>query len=660
MNPPRVPVVEHHRLTLGGQLGLGGQGTVHEVANRRINRAAGGGWDVVYKEYAAAVLPSLQPDALLARAELVGELNAADAAWLCEKTAWPAAVVQRQGKTCGFLMRAVPDRFRFDFRTLHGTGSTRRLATMEYLLNDDAYVAGVGLTVSTRDRLAVLGDLAATLSRLHRLGITVGDLSPKNLLFSTSPQAECFLIDADAMRLRGTTVLPQAETPDWQVPDGEEKATGAGDVYKLALLAVRLIARDQTAADPDVLSAVAPALADLARCSLDTDRKRRPTPALWAEHLAAAVATASTVPAAAPTTAGPGTGPVLQTGRGPGSPRPGGPTATATAPAAATSGSTARARGWSALAASVAVVVVAIAGVATTHSGHSGSGSAAAATSATAEPAPEDTGFTDPADPDADPADPGLPDPDDTGDPDPAEPPASDTPEDPPTPDDPVADAEVGSCFYDRGTSGHADLEATDCTDGAFKVVDIFRGTTDLDACDDVDDNDESVSSSRNDRVLCLSYQSSGGTAYHADQGDCVYGTPGGSWGTVSCGTGNFKVLAAYRGTGDHTKCTSWPHYNEWKTFTVSHDSGLDVLLCLSMNYPDDAGYATQRECLLKSGSGGQATFTNVGSCAASNVVVTGRTSRYRAASFCGNDGWTTWEPTDYPALAYTVCWRST
>lgn len=116
-------------------------------------------------------------------------------------------------------MRAVPERFRFAFQTLNGATGTRRLATMEYLLNDDTYLAGIGLTISTRDRLAVLGDLATTLSRLHRLGITVGDLSPKNLLFSTAPHAECFLIDADAMRLKGSTVLPQAETPDLQVPE---------------------------------------------------------------------------------------------------------------------------------------------------------------------------------------------------------------------------------------------------------------------------------------------------------------------------------------------------------------------------------------------------------------------------------------------------------
>ncbi|MGP8304342.1 DUF4189 domain-containing protein [Streptomyces inhibens] len=300
MTPQRTPAVAHDTLTLGRQLGQGGQGTVYQVPNKKINEADGGGWDVAYKEYGAAVLPDLDAAALASRVDLLGELSADDGRWLCDKTAWPAAVVERAGHACGFLMRAVPDRYQFTLRSLTGTTpGTQRLANLEYLLNDDTYVAGIGLTISERDRLLLLADLAATLAQLHRLGITVGDLSPKNLLFTTDPQPECFLIDSDAMRLRGTSVLPQAETPDWQIPAGEEKATRASDVYKLALLAIRLFARDQTATDPTALTALSPALGDLARASLNPDPARRPTPALWAEQLTASSTTASTAPATA-------------------------------------------------------------------------------------------------------------------------------------------------------------------------------------------------------------------------------------------------------------------------------------------------------------------------------------------------------------------------
>lgn len=301
--------IDRAALVLDLRLGQGGQGVVHRVANRKINQAAAdGGWDVVYKEYAPALLSELDAGALTAMVDLLGELSGTEGQWLCEKTAWPAAVVRTEEQVSGFLMRAAPDRFRFDFLSLSGAaGGARRLANLEFLLNDDAYVAGIGLTVSERDRLLLLADLAETLDRLHRIGISVGDLSPKNLLFTTDDPPECFLIDCDAMRLRGRSVLPQAETPDWELPAGEEKATPAGDVHKLALLAVRLIARDQSTTDPVALTLLNPVLGDLARRSLDLAPDRRPSPGEWAEHLRAAVTTASTTPAAATaaSTAGP-------------------------------------------------------------------------------------------------------------------------------------------------------------------------------------------------------------------------------------------------------------------------------------------------------------------------------------------------------------------
>ncbi|QTD97056.1 hypothetical protein [Streptomyces cyanogenus] len=374
MTPKPLPVVERGTLALGRQLGQGGQGTVHQVTNKKINEAENGGWDVAYKEYATAVLPDLDAAALASQVGLLGELSADEGRWLCDRTAWPAAVVERQGQACGFLMRAVPDPFRFAFRSLAGTSTgTKRLANLEYLLNDDAYVAGIGLTISERDRLEILADLAATLTHLHRLGITVGDLSPKNLLFTTAPQPQCFLIDCDAMRVRGATVLPQAETPDWQVLAGEEKATRASDVYKLALLAIRLFARDQTTTDPAALTALSPALGDLARAGLNPDAARRPTPAAWTEQLRAAAPTASTVPAKAPGVRGRAHhGPRTSS---PGSPGGGSPTGSVRGPAGNPTGVNGSV--LTGLAAVVAVIVIIVAFVAT----HSDGGSSSASNS---------------------------------------------------------------------------------------------------------------------------------------------------------------------------------------------------------------------------------------------------------------------------------------
>lgn len=671
MSPSRAPVVEHGTLTLGRLLGQGGQGSVHQVLNKRINTSVNGGWDVVYKEYAPAVLPALDAAALTAQVALTASLSTAEGRWLCEKTAWPAAVVERAGRPCGLLMRLVPDRFRFAYRPLGGASrGDRRLANLEFLLNDDAYVAGVGLRVSERNRVLLLADLAATLTRLHRIGIAVGDLSPKNLLFATAARPECFLVDCDAMRLRGASALPQAETPDWQVPPGEEKATPSSDSYKLALLAVRLFARDQTTTDPAALAALDPTLGDLARAGLSADPVRRPAPAAWAERLTVVAATASAKAARRPASTSPAPKPPTPPSpRGPGSARPPGGPATARAtvgPAAARVPSLRKSAGRTAAVVAALIVVAVLFGLRS--SGDDGSPTAQSTTSSgqsstggswTGGTPGDDSGGgpgTSDGTDDATTAGSG----DDTtagaaGDDSDADGDGTRSPS--PAPD-PVGDAEIGSCFDDEGTRTRPDLVSTSCSPGAFKVVDIRHGTTGLDSCDGVDDSDESVSSQRHDLVLCLSYLNPGGDAYHAGQGDCVYGPNGsGAWHTEPCETGNFKVLAVYRGR-DESKCGDWPHYNLLKPFNGPSGAGLDRILCLSMNYPDAMGYAQVRQCLLKSGSGSDATFTNTGSCDSSNVVVSGRTGRYEAASFCGNDGWTTWRSREYPELAYTVCYR--
>ncbi|MGF1239451.1 LppU/SCO3897 family protein [Streptomyces sp. 2-6] len=691
MSASRTPVVEHGTLTLGRLLGQGGQGSVHQVLNKKINTSVNGGWDVVYKEYAPAVLPSLDASALAAQVALTASLSTAEGRWLCEKTAWPAAVVERAGHPCGLLMRLVPDRFQFAYRSLGGASrGDRRLANLEFLLNDDAYVAGVGLRVSERDRVLLLADLAATLTRLHRIGIAVGDLSPKNLLFTTAARPECFLVDCDAMRLRGASALPQAETPDWQIPAGEEKATPSSDSYKLALLAVRLFARDQTATDPAALAALDPTLGDLARAGLSADPARRPAPAAWAERLTAVAATASAKAARRPASAKPAPKPPAPPSpRGPGSARPPGTPAAARPPGGPGSprvpggtgpggSGSARVPALRKSAGRTVAVVAALIAVAVLFglrsSGDDGSSTAQSTTSS----GQSSTGGAWTGGTSADDSGGGLGTPDDTDDTDDdtgdgtsagggddttagaaadsdADEDATESPS--PTPD-PVGDAEVGSCFDDEGTRTRPDLASTSCSPGAFKVVDIRHGTTDLDSCDGVDDSDESVSSHRHDLVLCLSYLNPGGDAYHAGQGDCVYGPNGsGTWYTEPCETGNFKVLAVYQGR-NKSKCDGWPHYNLLKPFSGPSGAGLDRILCLSMNYPDAMGYAQVRQCLLKSGSGSDATFTNTGSCDSSNVVVSGRTGRYEAASFCGNDGWTTWRSREYPELAYTVCYR--
>jgi hypothetical protein len=261
------------------EIGRGGQGRVFAVADSRI----------VYKEYSAATLPEVNVEALKAAVALITDLGPRTAQDLYARTAWPMATVEREGKLIGFLMRAVPDAYRIQL-TLP-TGQVSRPAGVQYLLNTDEYLEERGLRFTDRMRLELLRDTAETLDRLHGLGIAVGDLSPNNLLFSLVSRPRCLFIDCDGMRIRGTSIMPQSETTDWDVGgvSDEELATPASDTYKFALLAIRLFAGDQQSRNPNALATSDPKLAELAAASLSRDPGRRPPLSEWVATLDAAL-----------------------------------------------------------------------------------------------------------------------------------------------------------------------------------------------------------------------------------------------------------------------------------------------------------------------------------------------------------------------------------
>lgn len=232
-----------------------------------------------------------------------------------------------------------------------------------------------------------------------------------------------------------------------------------------------------------------------------------------------------------------------------------------------------------------------------------------------------------------------------------------DEPSTPPSAD-PVAEAEVGDCFTNSGTASSPQLSSTFCAPLTFKAVGVLHGTADTHQCDSIPEDDWNVSYPGKDILLCLSYQYDHGSAYHARTGTCVYGSGATSdWDQLDCQTGAFTVLARYTGTTSSARCKGLRNYDWSEHFGVTGRSDLDVTLCLSMVYPDDAGHAVQNECLKFTGTYARPTMHAV-SCSKANVIVTGRTPKYNAKTFCGNDAWTTWKPNDYPDLAYTMCYR--
>ncbi|MFF4394403.1 hypothetical protein [Streptomyces sp. NPDC001480] len=272
---------DSRRLALREVLGRGGQGVVHAVPDVKID----GVWPAVCKRYAPGLVDQVDEAALEAMVSFPHSLAPEPRAWLGDHAAWPAALLVEEGRTSGFLMRRVPEQFYLKLRVDAGPA---RVAGFEYLLNPPAYLQRIGLAVSSAQRLTLLAELADTLRRLHAMEVTVGDLSPKNVLFTLEPRPACFIIDCDTMRLRGRDVLRQIETPGWELPSRAETGTSAGDVYKFGLLVVRALSGSQDSYDLGGVRAVSRELATLAQRTMSADPSRRPSLEEWARALAGA------------------------------------------------------------------------------------------------------------------------------------------------------------------------------------------------------------------------------------------------------------------------------------------------------------------------------------------------------------------------------------
>ena len=284
------------------RVGSGGQGVVFAAPGLRMQYAS----SLVFKQYKPDVARALDAAVLESMPAYLESLPFAQGMELLSQAAWPCRLVDDRGAVAGFVMPAIPDAFFVQMRK--SSGMSREAAEMQHLLNDDSFLARRQLAVSDRRRYELLGETARALSVFHRHGIAVGDLSPKNLLYARQAPGVYF-IDCDAMRFRGRSVMPQLETPGWEVravSPREELGTAASDSYKLGLLALRLLAGSQDARDPARLPRAVPAaVRRLVEAALSPDPARRPAPGQWITPLNTAAATASAAAPQAPPRAAP-------------------------------------------------------------------------------------------------------------------------------------------------------------------------------------------------------------------------------------------------------------------------------------------------------------------------------------------------------------------
>lgn len=118
--------IEEKGLNLAEQLGVGGQGRVHRVADRTPPQ--------VFKQY---LIPGADARALQDLVELPATLGPAERDRLLRQTAWPLARVLNKGSVSGFLMQEIPGTF-FG----HNRAGTRKARELQFLLYEPSLLWG--------------------------------------------------------------------------------------------------------------------------------------------------------------------------------------------------------------------------------------------------------------------------------------------------------------------------------------------------------------------------------------------------------------------------------------------------------------------------------------------------------------------------------------
>jgi serine/threonine protein kinase len=356
------------------KIGQGGQGVVYRAPKLKTKFAS----SMVYKEYKAQARAGIDFSALAAMPDLVEKsLIYADGERLISLAAWPCEIVENNGIPAGFVMPEIPDEFFISLTTLKGV--SRNLAEFQHLLNAEPVLHARGIDIDDVRRYVLLREVASVLTFLHSNGVCVGDISPKNLLFSLTPREAVYFIDCDAMRINGVSALPQVETPGWEVPPGEELATVYSDTYKLGLLALRLLAGEQDVRTTQHIPSTAPnLLRGLITDTLERAPQKRPLPESWTYVLGHAIEEAQHRKKTAPTPP-----PVKAAAPAPPPPPPVAPQQWSAPPRPPTSPQLSpTAKGWL-IVAGLAVAAVALLVLVNLIVSHAGSGSIASSSSST-------------------------------------------------------------------------------------------------------------------------------------------------------------------------------------------------------------------------------------------------------------------------------------
>lgn len=203
----------------------------------------------LFKRYNDETLAGLDEDALLAMVRWRHELPRQERAILDRLCAWPIAAVGHDRVT-GILIKPAPEQMFVKLRTHlvprhldELTRSPERVSALRDHYGTRYYEPPY--------KLAVLGELLATVQWLHEHGYVVGDLQLRNAVFAVDPAPAVYLLDCDScLPIAGRGALPEADPEQWKVP-GEAGFTPESDYYKFSWAVVRCLQESAEAWSPD-------------------------------------------------------------------------------------------------------------------------------------------------------------------------------------------------------------------------------------------------------------------------------------------------------------------------------------------------------------------------------------------------------------------------
>ncbi|MDQ3777780.1 MAG: phosphotransferase, partial [Actinomycetota bacterium] len=239
--PPAVALEAAHA---GRLVASGGIGSVWEAAPEGYADAR----PVVLKRFNRP--EQVDARALEALVRWRRDLPPSERSWLDRITTWPLATVNEAGTCVGFVMHRVPREFAEEVRLPSGRRQSV-LREAQYLIAPEDRLCRLRVPApSRRTRLEIVWMLAEAIGFLHRRRIVVGDLSSRNVLWRPDP-GRIVIVDCDSTTL-GRVGSPHepAFTVDWDDPAQPVTVAASSDVYKLALFALRTLARSFQTRDP--------------------------------------------------------------------------------------------------------------------------------------------------------------------------------------------------------------------------------------------------------------------------------------------------------------------------------------------------------------------------------------------------------------------------